>query len=87
MKDLLGRELMVGDYVAYQVRGYRRLDVTQIVSISAKHVKLHVKNQWTGDDDTFQQPGNAVIKVEGPEVTMYFLTKNTKQLVPRVNYF
>ena len=68
-KDVLGRELAVGDCVAFSA-GSRRLRVGKIDKLHKVMVGVRCKGTTSNQD-----PGE-VVKLDGPEVTMYILRGN-----------
>ena len=72
MKDFLGRELYIDDNVILIRPGYRQLLLARIIAFTACNVSVRVKwgnTDWNG----FLQEPSALVKVDGPEVTMYLL--------------
>ena len=74
-KDFLGRELAIDDNVIFIRPNYREFNVGQITKFTATG-KARVK--W--GDKSWQdilQEGNQLVRVEGTELTMFFLTQKS----------
>ena len=75
-RDKFGQELSPGDYVVYPVAG-TRIGVGKVKRATPKKVRLlpvgHVENQW-GYGEPQHYPEQCV-KIEGPALTMYILSK------------
>jgi hypothetical protein len=68
-KDKLGRLITVGDFVAFPDRN--SLEVGVVKKLNPKMIGVgRIKSQWT--QNKYPQD---LIKVEGPEVSMYLLKK------------
>ncbi len=70
MKDFLGQELTVGDYVMYMKQHYRELGMGKITKFTPK--KVHVKwgsSEWA----SILQTPDQLVKVSGEEVFAYAL--------------
>jgi hypothetical protein len=65
-KDILGRVLNVGDYVAYP--DSNRLLMGKIDKLNPKMIRI--KDRWP-----VQKYAKDTVKLEGPDLTMYLLTK------------
>ena len=46
MKDFLGKELSIGDSVVVTPKNYRGLVKAQVISFTAKQVRLEYMNTW-----------------------------------------
>jgi hypothetical protein len=81
VQDIIGREVAVGDIVAFKLPGGGRdLDLGTIIKIAKKtlRVEYHYKNSWTGQmqsNTTLVNPSN-VVKLEGPDLTLHLLKKS-----------
>ena len=75
MRDFLGRELAVDDYVIFQQQHYRGYKLGKIIKFTPQKVRV----KW-GDYDWAQilQLPNQLVKVEGQEVVMYYLRNAEK---------
>lgn len=81
MQDIIGRELAVGDIVAFKLPGGGKdLDLGTIVRIAKKTVRVEYRyeNHWTGNMQsatTLINPIN-VVKMEGPDLVLHLLKKS-----------
>lgn len=73
-KDFLGRELEVGDFVVFMRQGYRELKLAKIKSFT-KTGKPRLCWQTKWGESNLLQDGNQVVKVEGPDLTAFLLTR------------
>lgn len=75
-KDKLGRVLAVGDAVCYP--SHNSLELGTVKKLNPKMVKVHeagrASSEWYSGSNKY--PGD-LVKVDGPEVTMYLLRQNT----------
>lgn len=56
MKDLIGREVLVGDEVVIVRTGYRDMTVGVVVKLTPKGMKVKFKD-WRGrEEETFRAP-------------------------------
>lgn len=69
--DVIGRELAIGDFVAYQVQGYRGLEVGKIVAFTPKQVRIKGRSVWN-TKGYLQYPCD-VVKLDGPDFMMFIL--------------
>jgi hypothetical protein len=75
MRDFLGRELQVGDYVIYQKQSYRGYNLAKVIKFTPQ--KVRVKYGDSKYCELLQAP-EQLVKVEGEEVTMYYLRNAEK---------
>jgi hypothetical protein len=80
VQDIIGREIAVGDIVAFKLPGGRDLDLGTIIKIAKKTVRVefHYKNHWSGKMEistSLVNPAN-VVKLEGPDLTLHLLKKS-----------
>jgi hypothetical protein len=70
-KDYLLRPLEIGDFVVYMRQSYREMNLARIYAFTASG---KVRIRW-GDSDyqTLLQEGRQLVKVEGPDLTMFLL--------------
>lgn len=73
-KDFLGRNLEINDSVIFITKGYRDYTLGRIQSFTPKNVRVAYKNQY-GDLDSLIQDESQLVKVDGPDLTMYLLKK------------
>lgn len=72
-RDKLGRLLAVGDAVCYPDRN--SLELGTVKKLNPKMVKVHeagISGTWYSGSNKYPQD---LVKVDGPEVTMYLLKK------------
>lgn len=74
-KDKLGRLLAVGDAVCYP--RHNNLEIGTVKKLNPKMVKViefgHTESRWYSGSNKYP---NDIVKVDGPEVTMYLLKGN-----------
>lgn len=75
MKDFLLRDIEVGDFVITTSPGYKSFMVGRIKSFTEKRVYVQFKNNYGKIDDILRDPRD-LVKVDGPELTKYFLVKD-----------
>jgi hypothetical protein len=74
MKDIIGRELAIGDIVACERAEYRGLILATIIKFTPKMVRVEYKlgketeSMLRGPDD--------LVKMEGPDLTLHLLKKS-----------
>jgi hypothetical protein len=75
MRDFLGRELQLDDYVIFQQQHYRGYRLGKIIKFTPQKVRVKY-----GDSDWTQilQAPEQLVKVEGQEAVMYYLRNATK---------
>lgn len=71
-KDKLGRDLKIGDCVAYPA--HNSLTLGTITKFNPKMIKIKSVGSWRSETNKY--PADTVL-LDGPEVTMYLLM-NTK---------
>lgn len=69
-KDILGRILTVGDYVAYPESNMMRLG--KIDKLNQKMVRVTTGREWRTTTNKYSKD---TIKVDGPDLTLYLLTR------------
>ena len=75
MRDFLGRELQLDDYVIFQQQHYRGYRLGKIIKFTPQKVRV----KW-GDSkysELLQAP-EQLVKVEGQEAVMYYLRNAAK---------
>lgn len=70
-KDILGRVLNVGDYVAYP--DSNMLKTGKIDKLNQKMVRVTTSNTWR---TTVNKYPEHTVKLDGPDLTVFLLTKN-----------
>lgn len=74
-KDFLGRKLEIGDRVIMMAQSSREFKLAQVVKFTPKKVKV----AWADYDwATYTTEGQRFVRVEGPDLTWYLLTKENK---------
>lgn len=75
MRDFLGRELALDDYVIFQRQSYRGYSLGKIIKFTPQKVRV----KW-GESDWAQilQAPEQLVKVEGQEAVMYYLRNAEK---------
>lgn len=72
-KDFLGRELAIGDFVVFIVPNYRQLRLANVVDFTKTKTRIRWGNRpW----DNMLQNSQALVKVEGPDLTMFLLQQD-----------
>ena len=72
MKDFLGRDLAVGDFVIFMEKGYRNLKLAQIERLTPTTVMI----SWGQKDwEKLRQTPTQLVKVEGPDLTFFLLNQ------------
>lgn len=69
-KDILGRVLNVGDYVAYPDSNQTKIG--KIDKLNQKMVRVTTGREWISTVNKYPKD---TVKLEGPDLTMYLLTK------------
>jgi hypothetical protein len=75
MRDFLGRELQIDDYVIYQKQSYRGYNLAKVIKFTPQ--KVRVKYGDSKYCELLQAP-EQLVKVEGQEVVMYYLRNAEK---------
>lgn len=76
MQDLIGQELEVGDFVAFQPLEYKAMSLGKIESFTAKNVWVAYGHNYSNSKLC---AGNTLAKLSENAVTMYFLkSEHTK---------
>jgi len=74
MKDYLGRELAVDDFVIFIRQGYRELKLAKIKEFT-KTGKPRVCWQTNWGERELLQDGHQIVKVDGPDLTAFLLMR------------
>jgi hypothetical protein len=69
-KDVLGRLLEVGNYVAYCESNMMRIG--KIDKLNAKMIRIATGREWRYNVNKYSKD---TVKLDGPDLTMYLLTK------------
>lgn len=71
-RDFLGRKLAVGDRVIMMAQHSREFKLAQIVKMTPKKVKVAwAEHDWA----TYTTEPERFVRVEGPDLTWYLITK------------
>ena len=73
-RDFLGRELAVDDFVVFMRQHYRELKLGRIKTFT-KTGKPRVCWQTKWGEQELLQDGTQVVKVEGPDLTAFLLSR------------
>jgi uncharacterized phage-like protein YoqJ len=73
-KDFLGRELAVDDFVVFMKQHYRELKLAKIKRFT-KTGKPYICWQTKWGERELLQNGSQLVKVEGPDLTAFLLTR------------
>lgn len=73
-RDFLGRELAVDDFVVFMRQHYRELKLGRIKTFT-KTGKPRVCWQTNWGEQELLQEGSQVVKVEGPDLTAFLLSR------------
>jgi hypothetical protein len=72
-KDFLGRVLKVGDRVIMMAQYSREFKLAQVIKLTPKKVKVAwAEHDWA----TYTTESERFVRVEGPDLTWYLLTKD-----------
>lgn len=74
MQDFLKRDLHIDDYVILINPSYRRLLLARVTRFTETGNGCYVKWGESAYDEK-RQSGDQLVKVEGPDLTMYMLKK------------
>lgn len=77
-KDYLGRDLAVDDFVIFMRQNYRELKLAKIKGFT-KTGKPRICWQTKWGERELLQDGSQVVKVEGPDLTAFLLTRTDEQ--------
>lgn len=77
MKDFVGRPLELGDSVVVMAPGYRHLVMAKVIDFTPRSVRVAFMNTWnfgkTGMYTELMQSPDALVKVDGPDLTTFIL--------------
>lgn len=79
MQDFLKREITIGDSVIMIIPRYRNLVLGRVIKISPKTVSVQYSVPFgyrKGEVKEVSRVPEDVVKVDGPELTMYLLMKD-----------
>jgi len=76
MKDFLGNELAVGDYVVLSQSNYVGLQFGKVLKFTPKNVTV-ARRKYKGSDPThYNTPSSTMVKID-PDVALMFILANT----------
>lgn len=74
MRDYLGNEIAVGDYVIFMYPNYRMLSLGKIIKLTDKRVRLtHKHHQRENDEKEFLTEPDMVVKINPEDVAKHLL--------------
>lgn len=74
MKDFLGRPLELDDSVIFITPGYRDYTLGRVIKFTAQKVRVAYQRHKNSDSvSDIIQHSSQLIKVDGPELTMFLL--------------
>lgn len=71
-KDILERELNVGDIVVFNPPRYKGIIFGKVIKFTTKGIRVQYSTNYGSINNT-ALAGKDVVKVEGPELTVYLL--------------
>jgi len=74
LKDFLKRDLAVGDSVIIVTPSYRSFTLARVYGFTATKVRVEYSNSGRDNRKLMQDPCQ-LCKVDGPDLTVYLLTK------------
>ena len=77
MKDFLNRELALDDHVVFPGAYNGGMKLGKIVKFTPKNVKVEHPG-WRGEMTTTLRAANQCVKVEGPDLTFFLLSKQNQ---------
>lgn len=77
MKDFIGNELALGDFVAFTRPGYRDLTLGKIIKFTPKKIRLSYTSYY-GSDETHAIDSTYVVKLNEQDVILFLLRKKAK---------
>lgn len=78
-KDYLDRSIEVGDSVIFVIPNRRELQLGRVIKLTNKNVRVayrHDRGWQKGHEDSCVRPPKDVVKVDGPELTMFLLKRD-----------
>jgi hypothetical protein len=70
MRDFLGQELNLGDYVIFMKQHYREFGMGKIIKFTPQKVRIKFSNHYRSE---LLQTADQLVKVKGEEVFAYAL--------------
>jgi hypothetical protein len=75
MKDFLGRELAIGDWVITFQKHYKNFCLGQITGFTAKMVRVDFNEQTSWSSRTAPVPASSLLKISNEDMLLYRLGK------------
>jgi hypothetical protein len=78
-RDYLGRPIEVGDSVIFVIPHGRELQLGRVIKLTKLNVRVafRVDRGWNkGAEDSCVRPPKDVVKVDGPDLTMFLLKRD-----------
>lgn len=72
-KDILGRELAIGDVVAFNPPTFKGIILGKVIKFTPKMIRVQYRGAWDNDLSDTAVGSKDVIKVDGPEATLFIL--------------
>ena len=77
MKDFLNRALVLDDYVVFPSAYNGGMKLGKIIKFTPKNVKIEHPG-WNGKMTSTLRPADQCVKVEGPDLTFFLLSKQNQ---------
>ena len=74
MKDFLGRELALGDYVIFNGPYNGGMKLGKIIKFTPQYIRVEYPG-WKGKMTDTTRTSNQCVRVEGPDLTFFLLSK------------
>lgn len=78
MQDFLKRKLEVDDSVIMITPGYRDFSLARVIGFTAQKIRVSFKSPGTRSVRSMLQTSDQLVKVDGPELTMFLLQNGDK---------
>ena len=78
MKDFLNRDLALDDYVVFPGPYNGGMQLGKIIKFTPKNVKIEHPGGWRDAMTTTLRASNQCVRVEGADLTWFFLSKENK---------
>lgn len=74
MEDFLKRKLSIGDSIVFIPPYSKTMTLGRVVAFSPKMVRVVYQDWYKRDQESSRKPGE-LVKVDGPDLTMYLLKR------------
>ena len=74
MEDFLKRKLEIGDSIVFIPPYSKSMTLGRVVAFSPKMVRVVYQDWYKRDQESSRKPGE-LVKVDGPDLTMYLLKR------------